>query len=427
MDRKIRPRIFNATDFTLKLQHYTYLELNNKLPVYIINAGKEEVLSIEFVFLAGNSFENKNMIAASTNFLLKNGTTRKNAYEINDFFDYYGSFLNRKCYNETAVLSLHCLSKHTEILLPVLAEILNDSIFPEEEINIYVKNSKQKLNINLSKAEFIANRIIDANVFGQQHPYGKYSTHEALDAINREDLLSFYNNHYKNGNCLLFVSGCIPQNIESLLEKYFGHLPFQIHPYKNINFNYTIDSSKDKKVVIKNDEKASQGSIRIARLFPMVTSQDYTKAMVMNTIFGGYFGSRLMSNIREDKGYTYGIHSFVQNHIKESSLLIATEAGKNVCEATIEEVWKEARKMREQPVLEEELHLVKNYLIGSILSEIDGPFEIMSRWKNYILHNVDDSYFYKSIETIKNITINDVQEMSKKYLKEEDFWTLIVY
>jgi len=143
-------------------------------------------------------------------------------------------------------------------------------------------------------------------------------------------------------------------------------------------------------------------------------------------LFGGYFGSRLMSNIREDKGYTYGIHSYVQNHLQQTAWLISTEAGKDVCEATIGEIYKEMQLLRQDVVGEEELSLVRNYLMGTILGDLDGPFQIMGRWKNLILNNLDDKYFYDSIETIKHISAEELRELAKKYLVPEDFYELVV-
>jgi predicted Zn-dependent peptidase len=148
--------------------------------------------------------------------------------------------------------------------------------------------------------------------------------------------------------------------------------------------------------------------------------------MVLNSIFGGYFGSRLMANIREDKGYTYGIHSYLQNHIQYSAWLVGTEAGKDVCEATIEEVYKEMKRLQDEPVSEDEIQLVKNYMMGSILGDLDGPFQIIARWKNYILNNLDEKYFYNSIETIKTVTPADLQELAVKYLNPEEFYELVV-
>src|SRR6185436_18989615 len=152
--------------------------------------------------------------------------------------------------------------------------------------------------------------------------------------------------------------------------------------------NYRNRNEPEKKHFIINDDHGVQGAVRIARHFHNRHHPDFIKAQVLNNILGGYFGSRLMSNIREDKGYTYGIHSYLQNHIHESAWAISTEAGRDVSEATIAEIYKEMQRLCNEPVDDEELHLVRNHMIGSILGDLDGPFQIIARWKNYVLNNL---------------------------------------
>jgi predicted Zn-dependent peptidase len=180
LNRTEAPAIKDAVEFDLKLKPYEKYVLDNGVEVYAIDAGAEEVLQVEWVFYAGNWFEKNNLVAASTNFLLKNGTSKKTAYQINEHFEYYGSYLNRNCYNETSVITLHCLNRHLEPLLPVVREMLTDSIFPEEEINIYKQNMKQRLNVNLKKCDFVAGRLIDTYLYGEPHPYGRFSRFEDL-------------------------------------------------------------------------------------------------------------------------------------------------------------------------------------------------------------------------------------------------------
>jgi predicted Zn-dependent peptidase len=156
-DRTIAPAIKDAIEFNIALKPYTLFSLSNGAPVYYINDGEEEVAAIDFVFKAGNSYENKNGVAATTNYLIKNGTSKKSSFEITEFFEYYGAFLNRTCYNETATITLHCLSKHLKELLPVIREIITDAVFPENELDIFKQNSIQRLSVNLLKCDFAGN------------------------------------------------------------------------------------------------------------------------------------------------------------------------------------------------------------------------------------------------------------------------------
>lgn len=422
LERKKAPVIVDAVNFKLNLKPYVKYVLMNGVEVYTIDAGAEEVIALEWVYFAGNSFEKQNLVAATTNYLLKNGTSTKNAFQVNEYFDYYGSFLNRSCYNETATVSLHALTKHIDELLPVVRELLTDSILPEAELDIYKQNMKQRLKVNLKKNDFVAGRLIDAYLYGEHHPYGKYTHAEDFDALQRATLLDFYNQFYKNGKLIIFVAGKLPANLEQMLNKHFGDLGNN----QVIATSTPIESASQKKFRIINDEAGVQGSIRLARPFPNRHHPDFLKAQVLNAVFGGFFGSRLMLNIREEKGYTYGIHSYLQNHVFDSAWMISTEAGREVCEATIAEIHKEMKDLREELVDDEELLLVRNYMMGGILGDLDGPFQIIGRWKNIILNNLDEDYFYRSINTIKSVDAEELRTLAQKYLNPEDFYELVV-
>lgn len=426
INRNESPVIKDAVEFDLKLKPYEKFTLDNGLVVYTIDAGAEEVLQVEWVFYAGNWFEEKNMVAATTNYLLKNGTAAKNAFVINEQVEFYGAHLNRGCYNETSLISLHCLNKHVNELLPVVQELIYDAVFPEDELQLYKQNNKQRLSVSLKKSDFVAGRLIDEYVYGIDHPYGKYSSFEAYDALQRADLQAFYGQYYKNNRCVIFVSGKLPKDIIAQLNKNFGQQVIHAVNDRVLYPKHISYPAAEKKYRIKNDPNGVQGSVRMARSFPNRHHPDFTKTMVLNTLFGGFFGSRLMSNIREDKGYTYGIHSYLQNHVHESAWIVSTEAGRDVCEATIAEVYKEMTLLREELVDADELLLVKNYMMGSILSELDGPFHIMARWKTIILNDLPETFFYDYINTIKSITAPELKDLANKYLQHDAFYELVV-
>ena len=423
LNRTIAPPIKDAIDFSLQLKPYTKFTLDNGIEVYAIDAGAEEVLQVEWVFFAGNWYEEQNMIAATTSYLLKNGTSKKTAFEINEHFEYYGAYLNRASYNETSALSLHCLNKHTAQLLPVVNELITDSIFPEDELQLFKQNNKQRLAVSLKKSEFVAGRLIDEYVYGLEHPYGKYSSAAAYDALNRPQLQAFYNQYYQQSKYIIFIAGKLPKDIADQLNKNFGQLATSKTAATQ---THLIEAATEKKYRVINDNEGVQGSIRMARSFPNRHHPDFTRATVLNNLFGGFFGSRLMSNIREDKGYTYGIHSYIQNHFHESAWMVSTEAGRDVCEATIQEVYKEMTILCNEMVKEEELLLVKNYMLGSTLGDLDGPFHIIGKWKNIILNKLPETYFYDAVTAIKSVSAKELQELANKYFVPGDFYELVV-
>ncbi|MBS1731430.1 MAG: insulinase family protein [Bacteroidetes bacterium] len=424
LNRMVAPEITDPIDFDLTLQPYQSYTLDNNVPVYSIHAGTQEVVQVEWVFDAGNWQEEKKLVAAATNFMLKNGTSQLNAFSINQKFEFYGAFLSVQCHIETASITLFCLHKYAALLIPVVAEILTNSIFPEDELKTFRQIQIQKLKVNLEKCDFVANRMIDAYLYGENHPYGSMSGLDAYEALIREDLQTFFHRYYLNGHCQIFVSGIIPKSMDHLLNHSFGQLPLnQQELPKKEHFK---KAEKEKKHRIIQDEKGVQAAIRMARSFPNKHHPDFPKATVLNNILGGFFGSRLMANIREEKGYTYGIYSYFKNYFAESEWLISTEAGREVSEATIIEIHKELEKLKQEPVGEDELYLVRNQLMGSLLSRLDGPFEIMSRWKNYILNGLDIQYFNQSIEVIKTISSQELQELANKYFSGDPFYELTV-
>ena len=422
LNRKQSPVIVDAVHYNLELKPYTFHSLDNGVEVYAIDAGAEEVLQLEWVYAAGNCYERQNLIAATVNFLLRNGTSTKTAFQINEQVEYYGAYLNRSCFNEQAVVSLHCLTKHIDELLPIVRELVIDSVMPEDELQLYKQNMKQRLSVNLRKCDFVAGRLIDTYLFGENHPYGKFSSDEAFDSLQREALLEFYERYYRQGKLILFVAGKIPHNLIEKLNRYFGDLPNGVTELPVT----PLVKADEKKYRIQNDPDGMQGAIRMARNFPNRHHPDFIPAQLLNTVFGGFFGSRLMSNIREDKGYTYGIHSFLLNLQQESAWMISTEAGKDVCEATIKEVYLEMERLRTTLIDDEEMMLVRNYMMGGILGDLDGPFQLIARWKNLILNGLNADYFYKTIDTIKHCSPEELRTLANKYLCPEDFYELVV-
>jgi predicted Zn-dependent peptidase len=236
-----------------------------------------------------------------------------------------------------------------------MREMITTPFFRKEELDIFKQNSKQKLSVSLKKCDFVANRLIDAYLFGEQHPYGKYLVATDYDSLTTEQLKAHFQQYYINGRAVIFVAGKLPADLFDQLNKQFGDLSLTNHHKQTLN-NIVLPAIQ-KKYEVANDPDGVQGAIRIARPFPNRHHPDFMNVMVLNTVLGGFFGSRLMSNIREDKGYTYGIHSYVQNHLQDSAWMISTEAGKDVCRATVDEIFKEMAILREELIDEEELLL----------------------------------------------------------------------
>lgn len=311
------------------------------------------------------------------------------------------------------------------MLLPIVEDILNNAIFPEEELQIHKQNAIQRLMVNLRQCEYVADQKIDALLFGENHPYGRYSKVEDISALVRDNIVEFYRKAYNLNNVKIFAAGKVDESTITLLNDHFGKTTI-IKEEPPEPENSSITASLPKTLHETIDENGVQGAIRLGRQFPKRDHVDYAPMVVLNTLFGGYFGSRLMSNIREEKGYTYGIYSSLSPYLHGSSLSIHTEAGRDVLEACITEVHKEMKLLREEAIEEEELNLVKNYLLGNILGDLDGPFEIMKRWRNLIQFGFDEQYFYNNINTYKTIQPQKLQQLANEYLNEKDYHEVVI-
>ena len=427
INRSIPPTIHDAISFDFELPSVHKIDCPNGIPLYWLKAGAQEVVEITLAFKAGIWQESQPGVAQAVAALLKNGTSTRSSLEINEAIEFYGATLKVSANNDWAFVSLYCLSKHVSQLLPTVKEVIADAAFQVEELEIYQQNSAQRLELNLLQCDFVANRNIDALLFGKEHPYGRYTELKDIQALNSSLLRKFHQQYYIPKNCKLFVSGNFEDKALEAIVSAFGSdnwtQEVQILPAK---LEYLIKPSGDRTINILNDPKGVQAAIRMARAAPTRHDPAFPELFVMNTIFGGYFGSRLMANIREDKGYTYGIHSSLMSFQHAGVLMIGTEAGKDVSEQTVLEVKKEMKIMREELVDDEELLLVKNYLLGSILGDLDGPFSIMQRWKNLILNKQSVTVFDRNISVYKNIKPETIRTLAQQYLNEDSFYELVV-
>ncbi|HMN32329.1 MAG TPA: pitrilysin family protein [Chitinophagaceae bacterium] len=425
LQRNIAPPVFSPQEFTYHLSQIETEHLDNQIPLYSLLDTIEPVVNFQMVFEAGIWYEQKNAIAQTVAGLFKSGTTNLNSFQINDTIEQYGASVQVNCNTDLATISVSCLTKHFSKLLPIVFSLITDTQFYQNELDIFIQNAKQRLSVQLLKTDFVANRKIDEFMFGFQHPYGKYYHASDYDQITSEDLKSYLKKQYHFSNCKMFLAGMFSEDDKKQIHQIFGSSNWNSNPTP-YQPTHTLSPAQQKQIRIKHENPSVQGSVRLSSMFVEKTHPDFVPMVILNTLFGGFFGSRLMSNIREEKGYTYGIHSMILSQRHASALLISTEAGIDVCELAIKEVYKEMEILQNELVSIEELDLVKNYLLGSILAEINGTFQIMQRWKGLILNGFDENRFYSNIEIYKSITPETIQNLAKKYFQKDAFYELVV-
>ncbi len=423
-DRTIPPVIHDAVEFDYVLPPVQQVTLGNGLPLYWLNAGVQDVVEIDFVFPAGLWYEEKPAVAQAVAALIKNGTSKHTSHALHEAIEFYGASVSVHAGNDFATVTLYTLTKHLPELLPVVYEVLTDAVFPEEELAIYQQNSVQRLLVSLRQCEFVANQRIDALLFGPEHPYGRYTEKEKIEAVTRGDVQHFYKAHYNLSGVKIFMAGHVGEKEVQCLDRIFGGVV--LTPPAPAPAVVDMVTSDKKKEHLINDPEGVQSAIRIGRLFPGRRHPDFAPMVVLNTVFGGYFGSRLMSNIREDKGYTYGIYSSLNAYAHSGSIIVQTEVGRNVSDAALKETYDEMERICREPISDDELLLVKNYLLGNLLGDLDGPFSILRRWRSLILNGMTEADFNRHVHIYKTIGTDELQALAQKYFDRERFYEVVV-
>lgn len=399
-------------------------KLNNGIDFYSVSAGSQEITKIEFIFKAGMYQQPAALIASSTNNLLESGTRSFTANQISDGVDFYGSFLELQVEQDFATLTLFSLNKYLNESLKFVEEVIKYPTFPEDEFKIYITNKEQKHNINSQKVSVLARRKFSELLFGESHPYGIDVKDSDFERISIAEIKAFFNTHYTSDNCTIIASGNLPVSITETLNHSFGNDDWG-QKGKIISGTLPLQTSTELKHFI-HKEDAIQSAIRVGRILFNKTHPDYFKFQVLNTVLGGYFGSRLMANIREDKGYTYGIGSGLNNLVHSGSFFISTEVGADVTKQTLKEIYKEIKTLREKLVDDQELETVRNYILGQFLRSVDGPFTLADKFKSIWEYGLDYSFFDNYFKAVKSVTPNELRDLANKYLQEDDLIECVV-
>ncbi|WP_316848390.1 pitrilysin family protein [Pedobacter psychrodurus] len=414
-----------APDFkqvsTINFIHPEKKVLDNGVPVFTIYSGEQDLVRIEFIFENVNWKLEKPLQAIAVSALINNGTNKLTSKEIAEQIDFYGAFFQTEYTQDQSSVTLYTLNKHLHSVLPIVKDVLSESQFPQHELDIYIQNQKQKLQVNLKKNDILSRKEFAHALFGDT-AYGVNIKAEHYDALKRDDLLEYFKAAYAPNNCTIIVSGKFDDTSFKLLNNAFGNDWEKSNAVKN-SFNFT---STEKQFVYTEKPEALQSAIRIGRLAINRKHEDFSGLQILNTVLGGYFGSRLMNNIREDKGYTYGIGSGISSLQQAGYLFIATEVGADVCSAALTEIYKEIALLKSEPIGEEELNLVRNYMLGSMLGSLENVFSHADKFKNIYFAGLDYDYYTKYIAKVKSITAEELLALANKYLNTEGFTEVVI-
>jgi len=394
-------------------------KLNNGIPVFIIEAGTEDIIRLEFTFNAGQVKEYLPLLASTTNLMLSEGSVNYSSEELNRELDFYGAFLNMSPEKDRAGVVIFLLNKHIEKILELSYEILFRPSFPEAELNALMNKRLQWFRVNREKVQNIAMDRFFEGVFGRYHPYGHMPTEEDFLNLSPGLIADFHVINYTPEGMAIIVSGRIPGNTIELLNHYFGQVVSKkIYTEDSGNI---LKSAKKKKIHIEKSGTV-QTAIRIGSPTINKRHNDYPGLKVVDTILGGYFGSRLMKNIREEKGYTYGISSYISSLDLSGYKVISTEVGQKNTMSAIDEIYKEIRLLQTTSVKKEELELVRNYMSGELLRMFDGPFALADSFRSVWDFGLDNSYYHRLVQKIKTIEPDEITGLALTYYNIDELY-----
>lgn len=415
-DRTVQPKVRDVEQ--LAVQVPLRMVMPNGVPLNVLDSGENEVVRVDLLIEGGRWQQSQPLQALFTNRMLREGTQRLSASEIAERLDYYGAWLELSSASEYAYVTLYSLNKYLPQTLDILESIVKEPVFPEKELDVIINNNIQQFLVNSSKVDFLAHRALVKAVYGEQHPTGRLVEEEDYHRITPEVLREFYNRHYHSANCSIYLSGKVNDDCIRRIESLFGSEPFGRDFRKPEKKDYSPLSSDEKRIFVERAD-ALQSAVRMGMLSMERSHPDYLKARVLVTLFGGYFGSRLMSNIREEKGYTYGISAGMMPYPGKGLLVVNAETANEFVEPLIGEVYHEIDRLQNELVSNEELTMVKNYMLGDTYRSYESAFSLADSWIFVQVSKLQDTYFTDVLDAIREVTPEEIRNLAGKHLCKE--------
>lgn len=400
---------------------FNVFQLDNGIQVHYINDGSQELCKLDVVFEGGRHTEDKAVQARAFSTLLKEGTQSKNSAELSDFFDYYGASYTTRSSLDYTTITLMSLSKHFPKLISVLGEMILQAVFPQEELDKFVTTSIRRLEQDNAKNDILAYKKLTDKIFGSQNVYGYNSTAEDYQTISRTDILDYYKGCLSEQKCHIFLCGKFTDDIIRALNQALGQWDYK----GDLQIEYLREASSPQQLRFFGKQEL-QGAIKLGRHFGNRHQEDYANLIFLSNILGGFFGSRLMKNIREDKAWTYNIYSDLDAMLFDGYFHISTEMAPEHIDSAIVEIHKEMERLANELVPMDELDMNKNYILGNLLTAIDGPFQAIRLIKSAVLNRRTREDVERTIHTFAEMTPDLLCTTAQKYLNPADYTHIIV-
>ncbi|MEQ9216704.1 MAG: pitrilysin family protein [Cyclobacteriaceae bacterium] len=417
MDRSIAPPIHTLN--TLKLPEFQKTTLAGEIPLGMIRQPGHPVITLNVVIPSGSLQEPLTGVTFFTAKMLSEGTASLNAYQIASKIDFYGGHLEINPSPDHVSIKLYSLKKFFPTLLTLLTDLLQNATNPEKEFDTLKQIRVQQIRQQMARNSVVAGLQFRKCLFGEAHPYGQIVEETHVNAITHDAVDRYYRKNFLRKPAI-YLAGEVDETELYLVEKEFSQIEFkdrdnQPMPKPAISKNIHIEKPESVQTSIR------MGNLTIDRKHP-----DHGHLKIANELLGGFFGSRLMMNIREKKGLTYGIYSS-QIHFNELSFWqIGTDVLKEKKDEAIEEILKEIKNLQEIPPSADELLTLKNYMKGKIASSFDTILDTIDLAKTLDLNGMSLDYWSNLFTAIDQVTGEDINKAASKYFEPESIRVVTV-
>ncbi len=410
----------------LKLPQIQNFELSNRLKIILVEKHEVPLVQLNVVVKTGtiNDPEDKTGLANITLDMMDEGTAGKSSLELSDAIDFLGAKISTKAGQYYSEVDLHTpLSKFDEAL-KIMGDIILHPDFPQNELD---RKKKERLTLITQwhdNPSSIAGIAFNKYLYGD-HPYGRIylGNEKSINSFSADDLKNFYNEYFKSNNVFVVAVGDIKKDeLKSKLENVFG----KWHSGNVEEVSIAEPEQVKKRIVYLIDKPGSaQSVIYIGRIGAKRLTPDYNSIIVMNTILGGSFTSRLNDNLREQHGYTYGARSRFSFGPIPGNFIAYSSVQTEVTDKSLVEFFKELNRIRE-PIPETEVNRAKNLVALSYPSDFQSVSNIANQLENMMEYNIPSDYFDNYITQVLNVKDNEVNTAAEKYIVPNKMIVVVV-
>ncbi len=417
IDRSVKPAPDSEISFTLP--GMKSFELNNGLKVIFVKKDKLPILQLNLVISAGSKFdpEDKKGLSNLCCMAIDEGAGKFSALELSEEFDTLGTYFGVYGDQDSSYMYLQALSEFTDRSLELFSSVVTQPRFADDDFDREKRKITVRLMQLLDEADEIADEVSENLIFGSTsaYSYPNLGYPGTVDKITVQDAKNFYKKYFSPHNSVLVVVGDADlTGLKEKLNNYLGGWKGGSSKTGTVK----IPSSRSKGIHIVDKASAVQSEIRVGYLSTKRSEGDYFPKMLLNTILGGQFTSRLNLNLRENKGYTYGINSRF-NYFKEAGYFyISTSVGSENTGNAVYEIMKELRGIK-NGVTPEELDFAKSSLIRKFPSNFETYRQIATNITGKIIHNLPENYFDTYLENVISISLEEVNAAADKYIHPE--------